>query len=142
MSLQQLHAPSLDPCHPPARRHRRGAAGAAALPDGVSAGGPAALSPRHEACATSGPLHGPFAGDIGAALRGLPRFLTAERAILEALQRHGPNTWLTALEAIPRPLRMMYIHAYQVRPSSGHRDILPTCQLKRTAHCRGWSETQ
>lgn len=52
-------------------------------------------------------------GDVKAALRGLPKFLTAERAILGALQRNGGNAWLQALEAIPRNLRSMYVHAYQ-----------------------------
>lgn len=33
-------------------------------------------------------------GDVKAALRGLPKFLTAERAILGALQRNGGNAWL------------------------------------------------
>jgi len=53
------------------------------------------------------------AGDVAAALNGLPRFLTAECAILGGLQAH-PGNWLTALECIPRSMRMMYVHAYQV----------------------------
>ena len=44
----------------------------------------------------------------------MPRFLAAEHAILEALGRRDANNWLGAVNNIPKNLRTMYPHAYQV----------------------------
>ncbi|GLC42432.1 hypothetical protein PLESTM_001332600 [Pleodorina starrii] len=52
-------------------------------------------------------------GDIKGALRGLPGFMLGERAVLGALSRQGPSAWSAALLAVPRTLRMMYLHAWQ-----------------------------
>lgn len=51
-------------------------------------------------------------GDIDSTLRKLPRYLVAERAILQCLKK-CPGNYLQALKAIPRTLRMMYVHSYQ-----------------------------
>ncbi|XP_073128130.1 multisubstrate pseudouridine synthase 7 [Henckelia pumila] len=51
-------------------------------------------------------------GDIEGTLRQLPRHLVAERAILHCLQK-SPGNYLQALLAIPRTLRMMFVHSYQ-----------------------------
>ena len=48
-----------------------------------------------------------------ASLRLMPRWATAERAILEVLSRKGNGAVGEALMAVPRTLRMMYLHAYQ-----------------------------
>ncbi|KAK6915448.1 Pseudouridine synthase, TruD [Dillenia turbinata] len=50
--------------------------------------------------------------DIDGTLRQLPRHLVAERAILQCLKK-CPGNYLQALKAIPRTLRMMYVHSYQ-----------------------------
>ncbi|XP_062084512.1 multisubstrate pseudouridine synthase 7 [Humulus lupulus] len=50
--------------------------------------------------------------DIDGTLRQLPRYLVAERAILQCLKK-CPGNHLQALKAIPRTLRMMYVHSYQ-----------------------------
>ncbi|KAK9138802.1 hypothetical protein Sjap_009396 [Stephania japonica] len=50
--------------------------------------------------------------DIEGTIRQLPRYLVAERAILQCL-RKCPGNYLQALKAIPRTLRMMYVHSYQ-----------------------------
>ncbi|KAL4579614.1 hypothetical protein LXL04_015768 [Taraxacum kok-saghyz] len=50
--------------------------------------------------------------DIDGTLRQLPRFLVAERAILQCLKK-CPGNYLQALKAVPRTLRMMYVHSYQ-----------------------------
>ncbi|KAK9293195.1 hypothetical protein L1049_021184 [Liquidambar formosana] len=50
--------------------------------------------------------------DIEGTLRQLPRHLVAERAILQSLKK-CPANYLQALKAIPRTLRMMYVHSYQ-----------------------------
>ncbi|KAA3472845.1 pseudouridylate synthase 7-like protein isoform X1 [Gossypium australe] len=61
-------------------------------------------------------------GDIDGTLKQLPRHLVAERAmnlspfsILIQLQclKKSPGNYLQALKAIPRTLRMMYVHSYQ-----------------------------
>ena len=44
----------------------------------------------------------------------MPRFLAAEHAILEALGKRDANNWLGAVNNIPKNLRTMYPHAYQV----------------------------
>uniref|UniRef100_J3L4J8 TRUD domain-containing protein n=1 Tax=Oryza brachyantha TaxID=4533 RepID=J3L4J8_ORYBR len=51
-------------------------------------------------------------GDIDTALRNFPRFLITERAILQRLKKY-PGNYLQALMAIPRTLRLMYVHSYQ-----------------------------
>ncbi|KAL1561888.1 tRNA pseudouridine(13) synthase [Salvia divinorum] len=51
-------------------------------------------------------------GDIEGTLRQLPRYLVAERAILQCFQK-SPGNYLQALLAIPRTLRMMFVHSYQ-----------------------------
>ncbi|XP_060218149.1 LOW QUALITY PROTEIN: multisubstrate pseudouridine synthase 7 [Lycium barbarum] len=51
-------------------------------------------------------------GDIDGTLRQLPRYLVAEKAILQCLKK-SPGNYLQALKAIPRTLRMMYVHSYQ-----------------------------
>ncbi|KAJ9564850.1 hypothetical protein OSB04_000816 [Centaurea solstitialis] len=50
--------------------------------------------------------------DIDGTLRQLPRYLVAERAILQCLKK-CPGNYLQALKAVPRTLRMMYVHSYQ-----------------------------
>lgn len=54
------------------------------------------------------------AGDIAGARARLPRFLAAEHAILEALSKRDAANWLGAISNIPKNLRSMYPHAYQV----------------------------
>ncbi|XP_047949456.1 multisubstrate pseudouridine synthase 7-like [Salvia hispanica] len=51
-------------------------------------------------------------GDIEGTLRQLPRYLVAERSILQCFQK-SPGNYLQALLAIPRTLRMMFVHSYQ-----------------------------
>ncbi|CAM8928097.1 unnamed protein product [Rhodiola kirilowii] len=51
-------------------------------------------------------------GDIQGTLRQLPRNMFAERAILQSL-KDNPGNHLLALNAVPRTLRMMYVHSYQ-----------------------------
>ncbi|XP_022719177.1 multisubstrate pseudouridine synthase 7-like [Durio zibethinus] len=51
-------------------------------------------------------------GDIEGTLRQLPRHLVAERSMLQCLKK-CPGNYLQALKAIPRTLRMMYVHSYQ-----------------------------
>ncbi|KAK2076832.1 hypothetical protein QBZ16_005058 [Prototheca wickerhamii] len=53
------------------------------------------------------------AEEAKAMLRACPSWAVAEKHILQALIRHGVNNHLTALQAIPKTLRLMYIHAYQ-----------------------------
>ncbi|MED6123561.1 hypothetical protein PIB30_050248 [Stylosanthes scabra] len=50
--------------------------------------------------------------DVEGTLRQLPRYLVAERAVLQNLKRSSGN-YVQALKAIPRTLRMMYVHSYQ-----------------------------
>lgn len=52
-------------------------------------------------------------GNYSAALYEMPMWCTAERAILDGLDRHGANAPLNAINQIPQSLRMMYVHAYQ-----------------------------
>jgi len=51
-------------------------------------------------------------GDIDVALSGIPRHLTVERAMLQRLKKY-PGNYLQALMAIPKTLRLMYVHSYQ-----------------------------
>lgn len=50
--------------------------------------------------------------DVDGTLRRLPHHLVAERAILNLLKK-SPGNYQQALKAIPRTLRMMYVHGYQ-----------------------------
>ncbi|KAL8265860.1 hypothetical protein R6Q59_003204 [Mikania micrantha] len=50
--------------------------------------------------------------DIDGTLRQLPRYMVAEKAILQCLKTSSGN-YLQALKAVPRTLRMMYVHSYQ-----------------------------
>ncbi|KAK4273551.1 hypothetical protein QN277_021931 [Acacia crassicarpa] len=50
--------------------------------------------------------------DVEGTLRQLPRHMVAERAVLQSLKK-APENRLQALKAIPRTLRMMYVHSYQ-----------------------------
>ncbi|KAK8329031.1 hypothetical protein V6Z12_A11G291900 [Gossypium hirsutum] len=64
-------------------------------------------------------------GDIDGTLKQLPRHLVAERAMLKRILplfsiliqlqclKKSPGNYLQALKAIPRTLRMMYVHSYQ-----------------------------
>ncbi|KAF8060524.1 leucine--tRNA ligase [Scenedesmus sp. PABB004] len=55
-------------------------------------------------------------GDAQGALKALPTFLVAERAVLATLARGGSGgggAHLAALQAVPRTLRLMYLHAWQ-----------------------------
>ncbi|KAH7474047.1 Multisubstrate pseudouridine synthase 7 [Phytophthora ramorum] len=51
--------------------------------------------------------------DVGAALKALPPYLIAERAVLQGLRVHGLTSYATAIQSVPRHLRMMYSHSYQ-----------------------------
>ncbi|OWZ15970.1 TRNA pseudouridine synthase [Phytophthora megakarya] len=51
--------------------------------------------------------------DVGAALKALPPYLIAERAVLQGLRVHGMTAYATAIQGISRHLRMMYTHSYQ-----------------------------
>ncbi|KAK9074958.1 hypothetical protein SSX86_003277 [Deinandra increscens subsp. villosa] len=56
-------------------------------------------------------------GDIDGTLRQLPRYMVAEKAILQCMKK-SPGNYLQALKAVPRTLRMMqvlllYVHSYQ-----------------------------
>ncbi|KAH6819095.1 Pseudouridine synthase family protein [Perilla frutescens var. frutescens] len=51
-------------------------------------------------------------GDIEGTLKQLPRYLVAERAILQCFQK-CPGNYIQAMLAIPRTLRMMFVHSYQ-----------------------------
>ncbi|XP_078430923.1 pseudouridine synthase family protein isoform X2 [Wolffia australiana] len=51
-------------------------------------------------------------GDAEGTLKKLPHYLVAERALLQCLKK-CPGNYLQALKAIPRTLRMMYVHSYQ-----------------------------
>ncbi|KAF1780458.1 Pseudouridine synthase, catalytic domain [Phytophthora cactorum] len=51
--------------------------------------------------------------DVGVALKALPPYLIAERAVLQGLRAHGLTAYATAIQSIPRHLRMMYTHSYQ-----------------------------
>ncbi|KAI8800979.1 pseudouridine synthase [Cladochytrium replicatum] len=47
------------------------------------------------------------------ALDIFPKYCQAERAVLGSFVRFGEANAAAALQAIPRPLRLMYVHAYQ-----------------------------
>lgn len=51
--------------------------------------------------------------DVAAALRMLPPFLVAERAILEGLQQNGVEAHELAFRNVPKPIRVAYVEAYQ-----------------------------
>ncbi|RDY08040.1 hypothetical protein CR513_07775, partial [Mucuna pruriens] len=50
--------------------------------------------------------------DVVGTLKQLPRYLVAERAVLQTLKMSRGN-YLQALKSIPRTLRMLYVHSYQ-----------------------------
>lgn len=65
-------------------------------------------------------------------LAALPHHLLGERAVLGALARSGPSAWAAALLAVPRTLRMMYLHAWQSyvwNAAASHRQA-PAQQLR------------
>lgn len=72
------------------------------------------LGPREGECDNINKVREHFKeyGDIGTALRNFPRYLITERAILQRLKKY-PGNYLQALMAIPRTLRLMYVHSYQ-----------------------------
>jgi tRNA(Glu) U13 pseudouridine synthase TruD len=43
----------------------------------------------------------------------MPTWMVAERAILQTLVKQGPNSYTSALQAVPRTMRSMYMHAWQ-----------------------------
>lgn len=52
--------------------------------------------------------------DAGSALRALPRHLHLERGLLQAVIKHGGSNYFTAItNALPRNVRLMYVHAFQ-----------------------------
>jgi len=51
--------------------------------------------------------------DIQGALARMPNFMRPEIAALQQLKTMGINAFKNAIEAIPRSMRMMYVHAYQ-----------------------------
>ncbi|CEG43712.1 trna pseudouridine synthase d [Plasmopara halstedii] len=51
--------------------------------------------------------------DVEAALKALPPYLVAERAVLHGLRTHGLTAYAKAIQSVPRHLRMMYTHSYQ-----------------------------
>ncbi|XP_028549259.1 multisubstrate pseudouridine synthase 7 [Dendrobium catenatum] len=51
-------------------------------------------------------------GNADLVLSQLPRYLVAERAIIQCL-KNCPGNYLQALQGIPRTLRLMYVHSYQ-----------------------------
>eukprot|EP00892_Ulva_mutabilis_P010850 jgi/Ulvmu1/8137/UM040_0033.1 len=53
------------------------------------------------------------AGDPAGAAQQMPLRMSAERACLQALAKHGKDAWLQAVQAIPHKLRSMYMHAAQ-----------------------------
>ncbi|KAL2345777.1 hypothetical protein Fmac_007062 [Flemingia macrophylla] len=50
--------------------------------------------------------------DVVGTLKQLPRYMVAERAVLQSLKM-SPGNYLQALKSIPRTLRMLYVHSYQ-----------------------------
>ncbi|XP_020212407.1 multisubstrate pseudouridine synthase 7 [Cajanus cajan] len=50
--------------------------------------------------------------DVVGTLKQLPRYMVAERAVLQTLKM-SPGNYLQALKSIPRTLRMLYVHSYQ-----------------------------
>ncbi|GLI60780.1 hypothetical protein VaNZ11_003012, partial [Volvox africanus] len=62
-------------------------------------------------------------GDAKGALRRLPHFMLGERAVLAVLAT-DPTDWAGAMRAVPRTMRMMYLHAWQSyvwNSSASHR---------------------
>jgi tRNA(Glu) U13 pseudouridine synthase TruD len=43
----------------------------------------------------------------------MPTWMVAERAILQTLVKQGANSYTSALQAVPRTMRSMYMHAWQ-----------------------------
>ena len=53
--------------------------------------------------------------DATEALRAFPRWMHAERAVLEGYARRGGSNHLQAMKHVPHNMRLMYLHAYQAR---------------------------
>eukprot|EP00960_Hanusia_phi_P048887 759214-Hanusia_phi.AAC.11 len=51
--------------------------------------------------------------DPSKALEEFPRWMFAERTLLDVYKKRGMNSHLNAIQALPRNLRLMYIHSYQ-----------------------------
>eukprot|EP00752_Nemacystus_decipiens_P003898 g3578.t3 len=51
--------------------------------------------------------------DIQGTLNKLPFFMDAEKSMMQALLRGGPNAHVDALLAVPKNLQLMYLHAVQ-----------------------------
>ncbi len=51
-------------------------------------------------------------GDFGKALKGFPKYLKYERAVLSHLAKE-PKDFVGALQKIPRSISLMFVHAYQ-----------------------------
>lgn len=100
-----------------------------------------AAPPRAERpCLCIGTVHpdepvcaGPVAA-AQAALPEFPRFMTAECAILGSLARPGgAGNHAAALSAIPRTLRLMYVHAFQSylwNAAASHRMEMVGCAAR------------
>jgi tRNA pseudouridine13 synthase len=54
-------------------------------------------------------------GDAAAALRAFPPWMHVERSLLEGYRSCGPRAHSNALQRVPRNMRLMYVHAFQVR---------------------------
>ena len=53
-------------------------------------------------------------GDAAAMLRVFPAWMHVERSLLEGYRSCGPKAHANALQRVPRNMRLMYVHAYQV----------------------------
>ncbi|CAM9851642.1 unnamed protein product [Ectocarpus sp. 6 AP-2014] len=51
--------------------------------------------------------------DIQGTLNKLPFFMDAEKSMMQALLKGGPNAHIDALKAVPKNLQLMYLHAFQ-----------------------------
>jgi tRNA pseudouridine13 synthase len=85
------------------------------------------------------------------ALDRMPLFMKSERTILQILHELGPNAYANAFHALPRPMRTMYIHAWQSyvwnKLASKRMDIYDSTQpvvgdLVRLASSNSSSNTQ
>lgn len=52
-------------------------------------------------------------GKFHEAIHAIPRFMNLERSILVGLTEGNKNDYKSAFERLPRPMRLMYPHAYQ-----------------------------
>jgi len=51
--------------------------------------------------------------DAKKALTYFPRYMHAERSVLEGYSKHGKASHVHAVQSLPRNMRLMYVHAYQ-----------------------------